>query len=205
MPAASSSTTSAAPAPVMTTKLAELKIGHPSQFTGEPELLDQWIGQVQQYLGINAHIYDTDEKQIIFALSFMTEGQAESWVDDFTNAANTLNTAGHKAGYGTFEDFIKLIKKVFGPANTVASAWIQITKIKQSSSESLTDYISHFKLHTGRAKLTDYRPFRHLFLGGLNEGLHNQILSHSTEIKTIEDLIQVANTKQMAFEERKNF
>ncbi|OJA12957.1 hypothetical protein AZE42_11324, partial [Rhizopogon vesiculosus] len=204
MPAASSSTTPAAPAPIMATK-SELKIGHPSQFNGEPELVDRWIGQVQRYLGINAHVYDTDDKQVIFALSFMTEGQAESWVDDFTNAANVVNTAGHKAGYGTFTDFIKLVRKIFGPANATASAWIQVMKLRQSSSDSLTDYISHFKLFAGRAKLTDFRPFRHLFLTGLNEGLRNQILSHSTEIKTIEDLIQVANSKQMAFEERKNF
>jgi len=40
------------------------------------------------YLTVNPTMYDTDEKKIALALSFMSEGAAVTWSEDFMDHAH---------------------------------------------------------------------------------------------------------------------
>ncbi|KAF8546118.1 hypothetical protein OG21DRAFT_1427904, partial [Imleria badia] len=66
----------------MTSK--ELRLGVLDVFNSNEDEYHSWISSVQLYLLINASIYDTDEKQIAFALSFMKKGTAQGWAATFT-------------------------------------------------------------------------------------------------------------------------
>ncbi|KAF8551907.1 hypothetical protein OG21DRAFT_1392803, partial [Imleria badia] len=61
----------------MTSK--ELHLGVPETFNGDEDEYHSWISSVQLYLLINAAIYDTDEQQIAFTLSFMKKETAQGW------------------------------------------------------------------------------------------------------------------------------
>ena len=58
----------------MATDPKEVKIKTPTKFKGKKDKVTKFIHEVELYLHINKHIYDTDEKKIMFTLSFMTDG-----------------------------------------------------------------------------------------------------------------------------------
>ncbi|OAX31752.1 hypothetical protein K503DRAFT_787641 [Rhizopogon vinicolor AM-OR11-026] len=171
-----------------TGRTPEIKISLPSQFSREPDDVSKRIGVVTRYLTINAHIYTTDKMKVIFALSFMQEGLAESWLDDFSAAAVQPTTGGGVTGYGTFTDFISKVTKEFGLSNITATAYLDATKLNQADCESLVDYISKFKRATGRASITSHEPFR-------------KVAEVATTSNT--GLIEATHAKQAAYEELK--
>ena len=67
----------------MSTKPTELCIGAPEVFDGSYEKSQHWLHTVQFYLLVNKAVYDNDDKQIAFALSYMTKGSALTWAATF--------------------------------------------------------------------------------------------------------------------------
>ena len=61
-----------------TPKPTELKLSPPKSFTGKREDLKKFLQDVKLYLHVNKKIYDNDDKQILFALSYMNDGDAAS-------------------------------------------------------------------------------------------------------------------------------
>ena len=58
---------------------AKIKIGQPKVFDGKAADTQYWIGSVYAYVALNSHIYTTDTRKIMFALSFCQEGAAKIW------------------------------------------------------------------------------------------------------------------------------
>jgi hypothetical protein len=185
-----------------TTPKGEIKIKAPETFDGKPEHVNRWLGSVKRYLDINSHIYDTDDKQVLFTLSYMQDGPAENWVEDFTEDATAIGTSGQAKGYGTFATLKNLIAADFGPANPEGTAMQSLMKLKQSDCDSLTDYISFFKLYAGRAGITEVNTFCQFFLGGMNPGLRRSVMNDELPM-TNAGLIKKAIAKQANFEELK--
>jgi len=183
---------------------AEIKIKTPDSFDGKPENAKRWITSVQRYLDMNKHIYDTEEKKVLFALSYLQAGPAEVWVEDFTETAGSTTSSGSVKGYGDLSTFRTLFLNDFGPANSAGKAMTKLTNLKQSSFDSLTEYIVDFRLLAGRAGITHIEIFRHLFLKGLNTGLMRSILSD--DLPTTNDaLIKKAISKQANFEQVRSY
>ena len=49
-------------------------MNNPSDFTGDQNRLEEWIMEVEMFLTMNEDLYDTHQKKIIYALSYMKEG-----------------------------------------------------------------------------------------------------------------------------------
>src|ERR1700709_2864229 len=109
---------------------SEIKIKAPETFDGKPEHVNRWLGSVKRYLDINSHIYDTDDKQVLFTLSYMQDGPAENWVEDFTEDAMTPGTSGQAKGYGNFATLKNLILADFGPANPEGTAMQSVKDVE---------------------------------------------------------------------------
>ena len=56
-----------------------IRIRTPPNFDGDKAKYEEWIDLVEGYLDANSKMYDTNEKKIGFALSFMTSGNAAKW------------------------------------------------------------------------------------------------------------------------------
>jgi hypothetical protein len=82
----------------------------------------------------------------------MGDGPAENWVEDFIKDTTTFLTGGQAKGYETFKDFCTLVNNDFGPVNPMGTAMQDLMKLRQAS--PLMDYITEFKLLTGRAGIT---------------------------------------------------
>jgi hypothetical protein len=70
-------------APSNSNGMKELRINPPTNFTGNRDDLDNFVQDCTLYLTLNKTVYETDEKQIIFMLSYMTEGTARAWKEAF--------------------------------------------------------------------------------------------------------------------------
>jgi len=141
------------------TPKGEIKIKAPKTFDRKPEHVNRWLGSVKRYLDINSHIYDSEEKKVLFTLSYMQDGPAENWVADFTEDTMTILMSGQAKWYGTFATLSNLIMVDFGPVNPEGTAMQSLIKLRQSDCDSLTDYISFFKLYTGRAGITEVHTY----------------------------------------------
>ena len=78
-------------------------------FTGDPEKTRMFLQDVELYIRINSALYDTDEKKIIFALSFMKGGTAVGWSKSYINAALAASN------FGTWDNFKKEVEKASPP------------------------------------------------------------------------------------------
>ena len=93
----------------MSTKPMELRIGTPKAFDGSYEKSQHWLHAVQFYLLVNKAVYDNDDKQIAFALSYMTKGSALTWAATFRQSA----ISGTTFSLGTFADFVAKFNTTF--------------------------------------------------------------------------------------------
>jgi hypothetical protein len=93
----------------MTTTAKEVKLCAPTDFHGAQELTTKFLQEVEMYMRANAEIYNTEEKKVLFALSFMNGGVAGSWKQGKT-------AAYLKAGdFGTFDEFKQAVRTAFTP------------------------------------------------------------------------------------------
>ena len=66
----------------------ELKLATPKPFTGNREVLNGFLLDLNLYLTVNHEIYNTSFKKIRYALSFMTNGDAKTWKDQYLKESN---------------------------------------------------------------------------------------------------------------------
>ena len=70
-------------------KNRSVKLNLPKAFDGSRDKFRKFIQTAEIYLSINKKVYNDDLKKIGVILSFMTEGQAEAWADQFVEEAQT--------------------------------------------------------------------------------------------------------------------
>ena len=106
-----------------------------------------------------------------------TEGTAEAWKEVYMD---------EKSGsYGTFTDFIDIIKKAFSTADAEGEARAQLRHLRQE--HTADEYIAQFRILAGRAKLTDDKTLTEYFIEGLNGGILQKIFALNPLPVTIND------------------
>ena len=187
----------------MSTKPTELRIGTPEAFNGSYEKSMHWLHAVQFYLLVNKAIYDTDEKQIAFTLSYMTKGSALTWASTFQQSA----ISGTTFTLGTFTDFVAKLNTMFKhhdvTGNTIS--WLSTKHMQKnmknnSYSPSLTEYISTFKNHVALANISDASVLIRYFYAGIPPPLMCCIMSMDTVPSNIDDWYKKAVAFQTQWE-----
>ena len=91
---------------------AEVKLNLPEVFSGKRTELNKFLQDVLVYLMVNKEVYNNDEKKIVYLLSFMTEGDAASWKEEFL--ARKIEEAEKNdtdLKLGTFKEVKEMIRK----------------------------------------------------------------------------------------------
>jgi hypothetical protein len=148
-----------------TTKEVELHARAPVAFDGNIRKASQWLHSVKVYFTVNAAVYSTNEKKVVTALAYMTEGTASSWSDTFYQVCE-----GRMAKYGTWADFEKEFQEMFIPADASIVALNKIQKLKQLG-RSLTSYVAEFRSLVAVANVKESHVLIHMFNLGLNDNL----------------------------------
>ena len=88
-----------------------IKLNLLKDFSGKREDLKKFLQQVNLYMDVNTKTYHNDMTKIAFILSFMDEGDASSWKEQFLEEA----TATFPHSYGTWADFKRDLREAFQP------------------------------------------------------------------------------------------
>ena len=159
----------------------ELRIGVPEVFDGSYEKSMHWLHTIQFYLLVNKAIYNTNDKQIAFALSCMTKGSALTWASTFHQSAISSTTFT----LGTFADFITKFNTAFKHHDITGNAISSLsTKCMQKITKnnlytpSLVEYVSTFKNHNTLANISNANVLIGCFLAGIPPPPPFDVLHH---------------------------
>ena len=83
--------------------LKVIKLNLPKDFSGKREDLKKFLQQVNLYMDVNAKIYHNDMTKIAFILSFMDEGDASSWKEQFLEEAAQMDNEEKERFYDKAE------------------------------------------------------------------------------------------------------
>ena len=99
------------------------------------------------HLQANRAIYDNDEKKVVFVLSFMTEGDAttwrEQWLDELDEKAKAANKT--EMDFGTFANLMKLLEKDFATYDAPGDMLEKMKGLHYDQKSSIEDHVSQFK------------------------------------------------------------
>ena len=167
----------------------ELSLNKPEGFTGEHEKFTAWLLSLRTYLMMNAHIYDTDEKQIGFTLSYMTGGSALVFKENYIEGcvADGINFYITES----FAEFVQKLKNVYEVGDIKATSMLHLANIRQVT-RPLAEYVSQFLMLMKRAGIKDGAPMGTFFGKGLATFLSDRILSLGVTPESVQDWIKAA-------------
>ena len=191
----------------MMTKPTELHIGVPEAFDSSYEKSMHWLHAMRFYLLVNKAVYDTDEMQIAFALSYMTKGSALTWASIFCQSA----ISGTSFTLGTFTDYIVKFNTAFKHHNVTRNtiSWLSTRRMQKNAKNnlytpSLVEYVSMFKNHVAPANISNANVLIGYFSAGIPPPLMHRIMSMDTVPSTIDDWYKKAIAFQTQWEQCKD-
>jgi hypothetical protein len=170
-------------APVAPVKPIELKLNQPKPFNGKRDEVDDFLQDVSLYLEINSEIYDTDEKKIAYALTFMNEGDAKSWKAAF------LRDAKRPRGLdlGSWTQFLTDVETAFAPYDAPGDALEELTTLKMGTN-TIEDHIAKYKTLLARSGVLETSPSAiDYFRKTLNIPLQRKLLDLPTPPKDLKE------------------
>jgi len=129
----------------------EVKMNTPTPFTEDRKKLEEFLIETDMYPSMNEDTYNTDQRQIIFALSFMKDGTAGPWKQSFWTQARENNNLG------TWNQFKRALRDSFSTPDKEGDA---VTKMETEtmSGRMADEHIEQFKIHAAESKVTQDRP-----------------------------------------------
>ena len=167
----------------------ELSLNKPDGFTGEHEKFTAWLLSVRTYLMMNAHIYNTDEKQIGFVLSYMTGGSALAFKENYIKGCISDGLSFYIAE--SFAEFVQKLKNVYEVGDIKVINMLHLANIQQGT-RPLAEYVSQFLMLMKRAGIKDSAPMGTFFGKGLSTFLSDRILSLGVTPNSVQDWIKAA-------------
>ena len=173
----------------------ELSLNKPDGFTGDHEKFTAWLLSVRTYLMMNAHVYDTDEKQIGFMLSYMTGGSALAFKENYIESCISDSLTFFIVE--SFAEFVKKLKNVYEVGDIKATSMLHLANIKQGN-RPLAEYASQFLMLMKRADIQDGVPMATFFGKGLMTFLSDRVLSLGITPDSVQDWIKAASAVNSA-------
>ena len=112
----------------------EVKMNTPTPFTGDRKKLEEFLIKTNMYLTMNEDTYNNDNRQIIFALSFMKDGTAGSWKQLFWTQARENNNLE------TWDEFKRALRESFSVPDKEGDAVMKM-EMETMSGQTADEYI----------------------------------------------------------------
>ena len=170
-----------------TSATTKKKLRPPTPFSGKREDLRKFLQEIKIFLLGNADAYPTDLDKILFVLSYMSEGDANSWKEEFFNSAEqTAAQTGTTLTLGTYKNFIEEIEKDFSPYDAPKDAIYEMKELKLGKS-SIEEHVSKFKMLVTKLKLAKNDAVAEYFRETLPVQLQTKIMSLPTPPTTLNE------------------
>ncbi|KIO01300.1 hypothetical protein M404DRAFT_150389, partial [Pisolithus tinctorius Marx 270] len=145
-----------------------------------------WVTQVQGYLTLNSHVYETNHQKIAFALMFMTKGATSLFVENYENESNI---GRHIQFSNIFKCFVKRLKATFKSGDQTTLAILKLSSVTQGRWE-FEAYIVEFMGLINKASLHEESWEGGIFFSkGLAPDYHNWILNTRRTPSTVKEWI----------------
>ena len=129
------------------------KLKTPTPFSGKREDLRKFLQEDKIYLLVNSGIYTSDLDKILFVLSYMTEGDANSWKEEFYDTAEQKAAQdGLTILLGAYKELMDLIIKDFSPYDAPKDAIYEMKEMKIGNA-SIDEHVAKFKMLVTKLKL----------------------------------------------------
>jgi len=130
------------------------------------------------YLAINKEIYDNNDKKIAFAISFMNDGDAGAWKEEFLARKIAIaNAADDDVTFGSWTAFRTALNDSFKPFDAPGDALSEIRHLKMGQDASIDEHVAKFKILVSQTELGDSAALVDFFRETLPTGLQRQILT----------------------------
>jgi hypothetical protein len=169
-------------------KLPMVKLNDPKPFTGKRDEIGKFLRDTGLHIAVNDHIYNTNIKKIAFVLSFMTEGDAASWKEEFLESK--AKTPG-PIDLGTYTQFLTELEEAFKPYDAPGDALEEIKTIRIGNN-SAEDHVAQFKMLVTKAGLAESSMLIDAFRETLRIPLQKQILNLETQPTTLAEWYKAA-------------
>ena len=133
-------------------KNGSVKLNLPKAFDGSRDKVRKFLQTTEIYLSINKKVYNDNLKKIGFILSFMTEGQAEAWADQFVEEAQTQHP-GPDLDLGTYEYFQKTLKATFSAYDSPGNALNKMKNLRIKYDDNIDKHITMFATLLSKSRL----------------------------------------------------
>jgi len=148
----------------------EIKMNTPTLFTGKREKLEEFLIELEMYLAMNADIYNTDQRKITFALSFMKEGTAGLWKQSYWKQTQEQTQPWD------WTVFKNALTTSFAAPDKPGDA---ITKMETETMTGRTanEFIERFKINATDSRVTQDRLLIEWFMKRIDVPLLDKILN----------------------------
>ena len=154
----------------------------PAPYSGKREDLRKFLQGVKIYLLANADAYPDDLDKILFVLSYMSEGDAASWKEEFFDTAEQASmAAGTALNLGTYKKLIDAIVKDFSPYDAPKDAIYEMKELKMGNT-SVEEHVAKFKMLVTKSKLAKNDAVVEYFRETLPIPLQTKIMSLPTPV-----------------------
>ena len=171
------------------TRPEQVKLNPPRPFTGKRTDLNRFLQDIFVYLFINREHYNNEEKKIGFVLSFLTEGDAAIWkeqfIDKIRKGATDALARGDDPTWGSYDEFLQSFEKSFAPFDAPGDALDAMKNLKMG--ENIDEHISKFRLLLSQSGLKESAVIADLFQDTLPFGLKRAILTSEKPPKELEE------------------
>ena len=139
------------------------ELNPPKIFTGKRTDLQRFLQDTFVFLTINKEHYNTNDKKIPFVMSFMTDGDAALWKQEFiSKVIQDSVTAGNEITFGTYKSFIESLEKSFLPYDAPGDALNAMKRLRMGEG-SFEEHLEKFKLLVSQSGLDESAAVADLF------------------------------------------
>ena len=178
----------------VTPTIKKTKLNPPKIFTGKRTDLQRFLQDTFVFLTINKEHYNTDDKKIAFIMSFMMDGNAALWKQEFiSKVIRDSVTAGNEITFGTYKSFIESLEKSFMPYDAPGDALEEMKHLRMGEG-SFEEHLAKFKLLVSQSGLDKSAMIADLFRMTLPLGLQRPILLSEKPPVTLQEWYNKANT-----------
>ena len=157
----------------------------PEPFDRNRDKAVAFLNILENFFAINATVFNTAEKKIASALTYLKQGTwARDWASDIIAAA--LDTSN----YGSWADFKSEFKAQFIPPETQTEAIKKVHNTLQKNQE-FNEWYQEWSAYARRANIDEATKIC-AFCTALNTALHNKILQLSLMLTTLTTLAKKA-------------
>ena len=136
----------------------------------------------------NSDAYLDDLDKILFVLSYMSEGDANSWKEEFFDTAEqTAAQTKATIDLGTYTKLIDDITKDFSPYDAPKDAIYEMKELKMGNNTSIEEHVSKFKMLVTQSKLAKNDAVTEYFRESLPIALQKNVMSLAEPPTTLDD------------------